>query len=992
MTGTLLFYFGYPISSDNDGRLCARTALEISSQISKRNALLKQSQGVETEIRMGMNTGFVTIYADAMPEGETANIAAELAKLAEHNQILSIASSKLLLDAYLDFQPQKKHSVGLNKQPQQLYSLVAERHVEAFGFLRGNKNSHALIGRDQEFNDLCALISLESKITGNKCVHLYGEAGIGKSRLIFECRQHAKGFNHYVAQCLPEHKNNALYPILAVIKQKYALNGIEPAEAVKILTAHLVDDRQISVDDTLPILCSWFALPLPQDMQGEVDSSSVHSPDVQKQMLFVALIVLLQKPIDYINKQPNLLLLEDIHWADPTTIEFVAKLSRNERFTQSKSVLISTSREPIFAPLQPTFDTISLGKLTESDSFGFIKALFDDDNLSAQLMDTIVERTDGIPLFIEELVDMLKQNQLVHTVNNVTDFVNKEAIAQVPTSLRDSLQQKLDRLVYAKETVQLAATIGREFDYNLLVAASQRREEQVQIDLEELVNNDLIYLQRKVNGDSYIFKHALVKDAAYESMAKAVLKYFHYNIAINLRSDYGQVNTANAYQIARHFSIAQYWQEAVEMAVLALQHTAKNASYAESLQINQEAQHWLAQLPQEQQSDFEQQLAQLIYSSVMAVHGLGSQELLDLQNQLAKFQQDVEPQVQQDHNQFSAEYMQKWGEFQNLHFQGRVNEAIDLGKTLLSQFDDKNGDDKDNRLEKLMLLNLLGQAYFFASELALAESYCKQTLELYDEQSDIHLWQSYGIEPKSQALFLLSHVQLAQGLCDDAKLSAHESKHWAEKAGCAMSVDGAVFYQALINYHCLDKEQTERLTHSYALAAKEKQPQWLEAAIVCLHEWTQGQYDIIGGVIFESFTQNQPVNAPFGIPILAELMDDFERVQWLCQKTIIAFKQFGHLLTLPLVYRALAVASFKHFGVMNKDININFAKGFNAAYKSDSYWLALDVATHWASCAKQTQWADNAFEKLNFILPKITQGFDTPLYQTALDLSQSDLE
>ena len=156
---TLLFYFGYPTASDSDYRLCARTALEVISTLNKRNVLLRQTHGVEVLSGMGMHTGMVTTYADATPEGETTNIAMELARVASANQVLTTGVNQRLLDTYLEFQPQPERPVGIANRSLALHALIGERQAEAFGFLRARKNHFELVGREQQLATLQTIIT-----------------------------------------------------------------------------------------------------------------------------------------------------------------------------------------------------------------------------------------------------------------------------------------------------------------------------------------------------------------------------------------------------------------------------------------------------------------------------------------------------------------------------------------------------------------------------------------------------------------------------------------------------------------------------------------------------------------------------------------------------------------------------------------------------------------------------------------------------------------
>ncbi|WP_281557605.1 TOMM system kinase/cyclase fusion protein [Thalassomonas sp. RHCl1] len=628
---TLLFYYGYPAVSDNDSRLCARTALEISSQLSHRNSLLRQNQGIEIRLHMGMHTGIVTTYADATPEGDTANIALDLARLAADNQVLITQNSKLLLDSYLTFQPQQVQIVGITPQPRPLYSLIGERQVEAFGFLRGNKNNHDFIGREQELAWLKSLVDTAENQGNNqnnavRCAHVFGEAGIGKSRLVFELRNDAQSFSHYVTQCLPEYQNNALFPVLNLIKYKYSLDTLAPEDGSGKLRDEMLglDPQDSKGEDAFLILCSWLGLPLPQDIQVKP-----LSPDMQKQILFDALAALLlgDDPGDANETHHRrLFLFEDLHWADPTTLEFIARLSTASQ--GARDVFISTSRQPLPEVLTASnVKSIALNKLSQEKTAQFVVNLFDKQQVSANLLDVVVSRTDGIPLFIEELVNMLKQKSLVRHLNGITDFVDPDNINEVPGSLRDSLQQKLDTLVYAKETAQLAATIGREFEYKLLAAASNHSEAQLQTDLNELIEADLIILQRKVAGDSYIFKHALVRDAAYDSMLKEQRIKSHAVVASMLESDLFDLSQINFSLIAQHYALAEVFAKAVEFGILAAESMLKQSASQESITQAETALVWLEQLPGGQQTLHKLQINSILTTAHMQVSGWAAEEV-----------------------------------------------------------------------------------------------------------------------------------------------------------------------------------------------------------------------------------------------------------------------------------------------------------------------------------------------------------------------------
>ncbi|MBQ4811373.1 TOMM system kinase/cyclase fusion protein [Pseudoalteromonas luteoviolacea] len=512
LADTMLFYFGYPVASDNDTRLCARTALEAISELSKRNALMQEAHGIQLNAHAGINSGIFVTYANAVPEGNVANTAMELARLAGERQILCSAESRSILEPYSDFDYFDNIQIGLSFEQLTLYNLKGEKRIEAFGFMRGTKTNHKLIGRQLELDKTLSVINGENN---TRIAHIYGEAGIGKSRLLQEVRDNASKYQHLVAQCLPEHQNNALYPILNLIRYLFNTDNV-PATDIALLFKDFLEEHGLSeenIEATIPVLMAWLAIPLPDEAQ-----TSSHSPDEQKALLFTGLSALLLSRKSSITEF-KLYIIEDIHWSDAVTLEFLRHFAGQ---LQDGSVMISTSRQSCPSSLHDlTLLEVELNKLTNKATTDFIEQLFECKHVSENVRSVLVKRTDGIPLFIEELVGMLKDKRLVHETNGSITFISPDRLEQVPSSLRESLQQKLDNLVHAKETAQLAATIGREFSYTLLVEASTLSEDQIQNDLNELLEKELIIQQRRVETDSYIFKHALVRDAAYDSQTQS---------------------------------------------------------------------------------------------------------------------------------------------------------------------------------------------------------------------------------------------------------------------------------------------------------------------------------------------------------------------------------------------------------------------------------------------------------------------------------------
>ena len=583
LADTSLFYFGYPLSSDNDTRLSARTALEMISELAKRNALMQEAHGVAINAHIGLHSGVFITYANAVPEGYHATVATALSREAGERQILCSAESRSLLDPYSEFNLYGQLQFPPMFAPSPVYNLQGERRVEAFGFMRGTKSHHQLVGRQNELEQTLSLLN-EQAVDSSRIAHIHGEAGIGKSRLLQEIRSKASQYQHLVAQCLPEHQNNALYPILTLVKYLFNTEVLNAHSAHSLFTEVLRNSQHsINMTQVLPVLLVWLDIELSDDIEP-----SPLPPEEQKQALFKGLTALLLSNQHGLS-QFKLCIIEDIHWADSTTLDFLkyfaAEITRG-------NVLLSTSRQALPSQLQDhTLVDVCLKKLTEQATEEFIVNLFDGRQLSAPLLKLLISRTDGIPLFIEELVNMLKQKALVGDKGGIVDFLTPDKLDQVPSSLRESLQQKLDNLTHAKETAQLAATIGREFEYNLLVAASPLSESQVQNDLNALMANDLIVHQRRVDNDSYIFKHALVKDAAIESIPAALQTKLYQTLANLLLNDqHSTLATRISLPLqAKYFIGAELIEPGINALITAGNDQNQKGAYQEALNLLLEA-------------------------------------------------------------------------------------------------------------------------------------------------------------------------------------------------------------------------------------------------------------------------------------------------------------------------------------------------------------------------------------------------------------------
>lgn len=927
---TLLFYFGYPIASDNDSRLCARTALDLVSLIHKRNALLKKTQGIQTHIRLGVHTGLVHIYDDATPEGLTPNTAMQLAREANRNQILCSDNSRRLLENHVTFEPQPAKALTLLPQCEPIFSLQAERQVEAIGFLRGTRSSNSFIGRE---NELQSLLTFSGSEGHENLAHIHGEAGIGKSRLIYEYRNHLKELDQYTAQCLPEYQCNALYPILKIVRHQYALHMHNHEASFEQLMQVLQHYHVERINDSVAILYAWLGLELPK----HIDETSL-AQDSQRSLLFNTLAVLLSHAGE--DNTRSLYIFEDMHWADPTSIEFIEYWLNHKNYINKNHLFVSTSRQVLPAKLCTlTTKVIKVERLTEAQTTEFLASLFNNTALATEVSSTIIERTDGIPLFIEELTNMLQQRELVHTVNHKVEFTSANSLKAIPNNLQESLQQKLDSLIYAKETAQLAASIGREFDYNLLASASNFDEERLQIDLNELVESGLVFLQRNVDGNCYIFKHALVKDAAYDSTPPSHRKATHLRIALSMASN-ANIADVEPLIIAQHFAGAEDYPRAACHGMAAISRSSKNCAYQESQKIGKAVENWISAIPSEDKKLLTLNLNTKLIPVKRMIEGWGANSIKEsTEESLALIQQLRERGNEVTNSELDeAEHISERALLLYHHYQGNREKAREFGEYLLDKIL-KSGD----RVKEIMTLSILGQAYFFEGEFAKAKPVLMRVIALYDIEKDLHLHEETGFDPFNFSTGNLMCIEAITGNHTHARqLYTRCIEHAKKTENISIIIVAYTFSTCLfLILNDLDamSKCTNEVIDTYGDSIKSN---WIYRNFYMMHDWTRNEYKQSETTVKEDVASGQDSFLSWYVPALADTYINhgfYDKAVTLMEDSEKRSVSSGENCILPITYRYLAKAHYKKSEKSTTLSERYFSIAIERAKESDSKWL-----------------------------------------------------
>ncbi len=563
----LLVYFGYPVAHEDDAARAVRAGVGIVAALQKQNG--GGQPAAPLQVRIGIHTGLVVIGAIGSREqreilalGETPNLAARVQGVAEPNMVvISAATQRLVhgLFACQDLGPQFFKGVST---PVAVYRVVGDSSAQSRFEAAVNAGLTPLIGRELEVG-LLRERWWQAKRGAGQVVLLSGEPGIGKSRLVQEFKEQLvhEGITCIEFRCSPYHQNSALYPLIEHL-QRLLQFAREDSPAIKLeKLQHLLSRYRFPQADTVPLLAALLSLPHPEGFPP-----ITMSPQKQKEKTQVALVAWL---IEEAAQQPVYNTWEDTHWADPSTLEVLTLLMDQAPTTQ---LIVLLTFRPEFSPPwsnRSHLSHITLSRLGHRQTEAMVEQVMSGKALSAAIVQQIVSKTDGVPLFVEELTKTVVESGLSEGAQPAVP-----GLLAIPATLQDSLMARLDRLGSAKDIAQLGATIGREFSYELLHAVTNRDAGSLQQGLQRLVEAELLYQRGLVPQASYTFKHALVQDAAYQSLLKSKRQQLHQQIAHVIVVQFVGIADTQPELVAHHYTEAglggqavPYWQRAGQRAI-----------------------------------------------------------------------------------------------------------------------------------------------------------------------------------------------------------------------------------------------------------------------------------------------------------------------------------------------------------------------------------------------------------------------------------------
>ncbi|MBM3855832.1 MAG: hypothetical protein FJ399_22215, partial [Verrucomicrobia bacterium] len=577
-----------------------RAGLAIVEALSGLNERLQTGRIPRIQVRIGIHTGIVVIgdmggtyrRAEQLALGETPNLAARIQGLAEPNTVLISEATHRLVTGYFECRAREAESVKGFARPLALFQVLHETTARSRLEVVGKSSWTPLVGREQEMSFVLGRWERAKEGLGEVVV-VSGEGGIGKSRLVQALVQHAADEGQAwltPLQCSPYHRGTALYPMIDFL-QRVVLQFEKDDSARKQWSRleGLALQYGLPPAETAALFALLLAVPIPDE------HPPLHlTPERQKQKTLQLLETIL---IEHSSRQPLLFLVEDLQWVDPTTLELLTHLV--DQVPTRRILALYTCRPDFEVPWQGRSHVtqLNLSRLSRREIGEMVLRLTHGQALPAEVLEPILTKTDGVPLFVEELTKMVLESGFLVAEAGRYRLDGPLPSLAIPATLQDSLMARLDRLSSVKDVAQLAAVLGREFTFELLLAVAELDPSVLRQEIEQLIEAELLYRRGTPPSSTYIFKHALIQEAAYQSLLKSKRQHYHQRVAEVLRQRFPEIAATQPEVLAHHCTEAGMWVEAIAQWRRAGEQAIRRSAHLEAIAHHSRGLKLLTSLP-----------------------------------------------------------------------------------------------------------------------------------------------------------------------------------------------------------------------------------------------------------------------------------------------------------------------------------------------------------------------------------------------------------
>jgi class 3 adenylate cyclase/predicted ATPase len=969
----LLVYFGYPQAHEDEGQRAVRTGLGMLDAMQTLNERLEQEKGMRLSIRIGVHTG-LTVISDVgssqkhemLALGEAPNVASRVQGMAEPDSIAMSAATYRLVQGYFTVEDLGAHTLKGVAEPMRVYRVVGESGAQSRLEIAATRGLTPLVGREQEVGLLLERWNQVQDGQG-QVVLLSGEGGIGKSRLVQVLKEHVADEPHTRWECRssPYYQNTALYPITDLFQRTLQFQADDtPEQRLEKLEQELSQYR-LGVEETVPLFAPLLSLPLPEDRYPPL----AWSPQRQRQKTLESIVAILLEQAEY---QAVLFILEDLHWTDPSTLEFLDLLI--DQVPTAALCAVLTCR-PTFQPtwgLRTHLAPLAVNRLNPTQIEMMAERVAGGKTLPAEVRQSIVERTDGVPLFVEEMTKALLESGHLKETNGHYGLTGTLPALAIPATLQDSLMARLDRLVTAKGIAQLCAVLGRTFTYDLLQAVSPVDEDILQRELRQLVEAELLYQRGLPPQATYTFKHALIQDAAYQSLLRSTRQGYHRHIADVLAEQFSETVETQPELLAHHYTEAGMNEQAVDYWHKAGQKAIERSANVEAISHLTRGLELLKTRPETSEHD-QDELSLLITlgPALIAMKGYTAAEVEHVYNRAYELCRSVGEEEQH----FSV----LTGLRRFYQVRGDLITAREIGEQLLTIA--KYQQDPTLLLEAYWSLS---GPLFHLGEFALLHAYLDQAITIYASQGDSSQTIRHGTIPGIHCLGWLSVTLWMRGYPDQALQRSHQALTFARQQTSPFALDFVLTITALLHHYRREWSLTqEYVESSHALRMVEgtlqtqRSVSFLEGWVLVVQAQSEQGIDLLCRWL------NEPVSGlsrPYIFVLLADAYGKLNQIEAglkaLTEGLTLVEKIGKHCYEAEL-YRLKGELLLQQSADNHTAAETCFQKALSVAHSQQTKSLELRAATSLSRLWQQQGKHQDAYDLLAPVYGWFTEGHDT---------------
>jgi class 3 adenylate cyclase/predicted ATPase len=825
----LLVYFGYPLAHEDDAYRGVRSGLGIIEEMEGLNERLRDEKNVTLAVRIGIHTGLVVVgemgggeKRERLALGDTPNIAARLQGLAAPDAVVVSRSTHRLIKGRFDFQPLGAHSLKGIPRPMEVYQVGEEVDVYSGLEVAISGELTPLVGRDGEVQNLEACWERVKRNEG-QVVLIMGGAGIGKSRLLQAFRENieTESYTWMICSGSPYYQNSAFYPIIELIQRRLRLTQEDSSKAKLHKLEAALTPLGFDLQETVPLIASFLSIPIVDEYPP-----LTMTPQKQKQIILEILVTWLLR---LSQQQPLIFVMENLHWVDPSTLEHLALLMDRGA---GASLLILLLFRPLIRKPQPTeaqLIEILLDRLSPKQVEEMVQKVTHGKSLPSEVLDQLLSKTDGVPLFVEELTKMILESKQLVEEDGRYRLAGPVSQLAIPSTLQDSLMARLDQLGSLKEVVQLGATLGREFSYELINAVSPLDGKILQEELAKLVKAELLHQQGTPPESHYSFEQALIQEAAYESLLKGTRKQYHQKIAHALEEQISETAETHPEILAHHYTVAGLKEKAVEYWLKAGQLATKRSANLEAINHLTRGLELVESLPESAERTGQELKLQVALGVPMtATKGFAAQEVETIYARARELCQRVgkAPQLFQVLRGLWLFYMVR----------ADLGTALEIGQELLAL--------GEKAEESALLLQghlVVGLTLFYRGEFDPALEHLEQGTQIYNVKEHHKLAYIYGDDPGVVCLSYSSLTLWFLGYPDQAIHRDREALTLSSHISHPFSTAVSLNFSARL-HQCLRQTRTalERAKKTVTLSTEQGFTHWLTTSKI-LQGWAMAE-------------------------------------------------------------------------------------------------------------------------------------------------------